>query len=248
MRPHKIRYWLNGKPDERKEEKIKDICDLYAKAPELAEKGEVVISVDEMTGIQALERISPDKPVKPGRVAKREFEYERNGTQTLIAGRDVVSGVVSAICRQTRTEEDFVDFIAMLAKQNAKASKMHIVADNLNIHLSESLVRYVAKISNSNEDLGKKGKKGILKSLKSRAQFLTDPDHGIVFHYTPKHASWMNQIEIWFGILSNKVLKRGSFPSIDILKNKIMNFIDYYNNFMAKPFKWTYQGTVLTGH
>lgn len=214
----------------------------------MKEKDEVVISVDEMTGIQALERISPEKPVLPGKCARIEFEYKRNGTQTLIAGRDVDSGKVKAVCKQTRNEKDFLDFIKLIEKENPQAKKIHIVSDNLNTHISESLVKYSAKINNSTEYLGKKGKNGILKSLKTREEFLTNSNHKIVFHYTPKHASWMNQIEIWFGILNSKVIKRGNFISTDDLKKKILNFIRYYNKTMAKPFKWTYTGQVLEGH
>ena len=141
-----------------------------------------------------------------------------------------------------------MDFIKLIEKGNSQAKKIHIVLDNLNTHISESLVKYVAKIDNLTEYLGKKGKDGILKSLKTREEFLTNSNHKIVFHYTPKHASWMNQIEIWFGILNSKVIKRGSFISSADLKKKILSFIKYYNKHMAKPFKWTYTGQVLEGH
>ena len=115
----------------------------------------------------------------------------------------------------------------------------------MNTHQSESLVRWVAEVSGYQQELGLKGKIGILRDQESRAAFLADPMHKVVFHYTPKHASWLNQIEIWLGILVRKLLKRGNFVSIADLQEKILQFIGYYNVTMAKPFKWTYKGKVL---
>ena len=200
-----------------------------------------------MTGVQALERISPDLPMKVGKVQSIEFEYERHGTQTLLGGFNIATGVIQGLVQDTRTELDFVELIKYLIEQNPDASVYHFVADQLNTHKSESLVRFVAEFCGDTQDLGVKGKSGILKSMQSRENYLMNADDKrIVFHYTPKHASWMNQIEIWFGILMRKVIKRGNFLSQDDLKEKILKFMDYFNKTMAKPFKWTYKGKVLT--
>lgn len=199
-----------------------------------------------MTGIQALERIACDLPMSVGKPLAREFEYIRNGTQTLIAAINIGLGKVQAHCGDTRTEEDYAHFIESLIKENPGYKVYHIVQDQLNTHKSESLVRMVAKHDGLEIDLGEKGKTGILKSMVSREAFLMKAGQSIVFHYTPKHCSWMNQIELWFGILMKKVIKRGHFKSKDELKAKLIAFIDYFNQTMAKPFKWTYTGKPLS--
>lgn len=226
---------------------MEDLCQVYELAIERAERGEMTFSLDEMTGIQALERQMPDIPMKPGRSVKVEFEYLRHGTQALIASFNVASGrIAQANVGDSRTEEDLDAHVRALLAQHRDVPKMHLVMDCLNTHQSEALVRIVAELEPQSLELGEKGKSGILKSMATRAAFLTDSAHRLVVHFTPKHCSWLNQIEIWFSILVRKLLRRSSFTSKTQLKTRILEFIDYFNRTMAKPFQWTYKGKPLT--
>jgi transposase len=222
------------------------VCNVYRSAIEAKETTRTV-SIDEMTGIQALERIAPSLPMQPGKVERREFEYVRHGTQALIACFDVVTGKVDGAVADTRTEADFVAVLEALFASAAPTMNWRIVCDNLDIHMSEGVVRLVARQCGIDEaSLGRKGHDGILARKASRAAFLRDHSHRITFHFTPKHASWLNQIEIWFSILVRKLLRRESFTSKADLKDRIERFIAYFNQTMAKPFKWTWAGKPLT--
>ena len=192
--------------------------------------------------------------MKPGRSVKREFEYIRHGTQTLIASFNVATGAIDlATVGDTRTSLDFETHVTYLLAQSPDAAKYHLVMDCLNTHQSEALVRLAAALEPIPMELGQKGKSGILHSMTTRSEFLADPTHRLVIHFTPKHCSWMNQIEIWFGILiawrvtrpARKLLRRGNFTSTDALKTRILEFVEYFNRTMAKPFKWTYKGKPL---
>jgi hypothetical protein len=223
-------------------EQICTVCEVYEATPVLAAQGAHVMSTDEMTGVQALERLHPSLPMLPGHVERLEFEYERHGTLSLIANLDVATGqVVSPSLGPTRTEADFAAHIAQTIQTDPEAT-WFFVTDQLNTHQSETLVRLVAEQCGIQEDLGSKGKSGHLASMKTRAAFLSDPGHRLRFVYTPRHSSWLNQIEIWFSILVRRLLARASWTSLTHLREGILAFIAYSNRLSNGPFHWTYKG------
>lgn len=244
LRPHRTQYWLTS-PDklanpEEYRENVQRVCDTYAQAQQLEAEGVHVVSTDEKTGIQALERKHEAKPMRPGVDERREFEYIRHGTLGIIISFMVASGLIGMpTIAESRGNSDFLEHIEATVDLDPEAGWV-FVADRLNTHMSEELVQMVAKRCGIDVDLGAKGKRGILESMKSRCAFLEDPSHRIRFVFTPRHASWLNQVEIWFGILSRRLLKRESFKSLDDLSARIGEFITYFNAVLAKPFRWTY--------
>ena len=223
------------------------MCDTYKKAPErLENEGIHTICVDEKTGMQALERAADTLPMKPGIPESREHEYTRHGTQCLTANFEVATGeIIAPTIEETRTEPEFAAHIERTIATDPEAGWI-FVADNLTTHVSETLVILIAgMLCIPVETLGKKEKYGVLKSVESRREFLTDLDHRIRFVYVPKHTSWLNQVEIWFSVLSRRLLKRGNFLSKDDLRQQVLNFIAYQNRVHAKPYKWTYTGRPL---
>lgn len=214
LQPHRFRSWLTEVPDPLRKQKIREGCQVYAQAAARAKQGERTISLDELTGVQALERKAPDLPMRAGQVLRREFEYIRHGTLSWFISFDVVTGqVLEPSWGPTRTEEDALTHLRHLVASDQKATRWHLMVDNLNIHQSESLVRWVAEREGiAAETLGAKGKSGILQSMESRAAFLHDPTHQVVFYYTPKHASWMNQVEIWLSMQVAQTAQARQFP------------------------------------
>jgi transposase len=248
LQPHKSRYWLNTTEEDprRFSAQVREVCDTYLAAPAAArEYGTHTISTDEMTGLQALERNAPDLPMVAKRCRRIEFEYTRHGTLSLIANLEVTTGeLIAPSLGPTRTEADFAGHMARTIGTDPEAPWVFVV-DNLNIHCSEALVRLVAEACGIAEDLGKKGVRGVLKSMASRQAFLSESSHRIRFVYLPKHSSWLNQIEVIFGMVMRKVIRRGSFRSVEDLHSKLLSFIEYFNRVFAKPFRWTYTGRPL---
>lgn len=223
---------------------MKEVCRTYLEAAQNEQNGIHTVSTDEKTGIQALERIAPDKPMEPGKPQRIEFEYARHGTTCLFGNLNVATGeIVAPKLHATRTEEDFADNIAAVVATDPDAEWI-FVCDNLNTHMSETLVILVAVLCGINVvSIGKKGSYGVQKSMASRKEFLSDARHRIHFVYTPKHCSWLNQIENWFSGLVRRVLTRGSFASVSALNSRILSYI-HFHNAAARPTAWKYDGTL----
>lgn len=213
LRPHMVAQWVHS-PDPAFKEKVTALCDLYLHRP----AGAVVLSIDEKTGMQALERRFPDRPAGPGRKRRREFEYKRHGTQSLLCAFEVHTGHVEAACGPTRTGDDLVRFMEQIAARYP-SGMVHVIWDCLNIHFDGKDRRWAA----FNERHGNR----------------------FVFHYTPKHASWVNQVECFFSIVQRRCLANGSFRSTEELRQAVLAFIDHWNREQAHPFRWTFTGYPL---
>jgi len=206
LKPHKRRMWLHSR-DPHFRQKVTNIVEVYVSPPE----GATVLCIDEKTGMQALERKHPDQPAKPGRSGRREFQYKRHGTQSLIAAFNVHSGEVLGRCGATRTGDDLEAFMDQVAEK--VAGTVHVVWDNLNIHLGKRWERFNARYGER-----------------------------FTFHYTPIHASWVNQVELWFGILQRRCLTNGSFKSVEELRAAVEAFVAYWNEKDKHPFRWSFMG------
>lgn len=214
LKPHRIKMWCHS-GDPRFQEKMRAIVDLYVNPPD----SEPVLCIDEKTGMQALSRARDLKPAEPGRAARFDFEYKRNGTRCLFGCFDARAGTVIGRCTEKRRRPDFFGFMDLVASAYPHP-RVHVVLDNLNTHRDTS-----------------------------RGPFVTEWNarHGnrFVFHYTPTHGSWLNQIELWFGIISRRILRYGIFSSPDNLVEAVEAFISEWNRAEAHPFRWSYQGLPL---
>jgi transposase len=236
IKPHRWHYWLHS-PDPDFYAKMHDIVELYLNALSLYESSEIILSVDEKTSIQALERKYPHKPMRPGGRELIEHEYKRHGTCCLTAGLEVATGQVMGLLTPNRPAEVFAEFIEWACQTYAEARRIHVVLDNLNTHYHELTCQVVAEFCHC--------RLGPTQTALQRKDVLADRSKRVVFHFTPSHASWLNQIEIWFSTLARKVLRRGDFSSVDDLQDKIIAFIEYYDAYLAKPYQWTYTGKPL---
>jgi transposase len=238
LKPHRSVYWLNSH-DPDFEAKAQNICSLYLNALRFFAQGRVVICTDEKTGMQMLQRKYPTQPIAPGKPEKREHEYIRHGVRALIASFVVATGQVVWNLGQTRTSEDFATHLANVVQQLPDMQRYDWVVDNLNTHWSLAVCRLVAqwcKVPLVAKDL----RRGV-----QRRAFLSDPRHQHVFHFTPKHGSWLNQVELWFSVLARRFLKRGNFCSAQDFETRLCDYLEVYNTHAAHPYRWTYAGQPL---
>lgn len=235
LKPHKSVYWLNSH-DPEFETRAKEICQLYVQAPRFYQEGRLVICCDEKTGMQILQRAAPTQRVEPGKPEKREFEYIRLGTRTMITSFVVPTGEVVWDLGQTRTNLDFRAHVLRVAKHFPAMQKFDWVVDNLNTHCSLDLCEVMAYLN------GVAFKPAALPTQVERRAFLSDPDHRHVFHYVPRHGSWLNQVELWFSVLSRQFLRRGEFASVQDFIARLTRYLDEYNLEKAHPYRWTYTG------
>jgi len=248
LKPQHRKGWCFTTEKDRQEfqKQVAVVCNTYLQAAECWQlDGTHTVCVDEMTSLQANEHRAAEKLPKANQVGKTECQYTRHGTLSLTGSWEVVAGqMIETTIGETRSAEDFANHISRTIATDPEAGWV-FVADNLNTHYGEPIVRLVADLIGFNRsELGdKKKRKGILGSTESRREFLSDMTHRIRFVYLPKHSSWLNQIEIIFGVIAKRVMRHGNFSSPQDLANKLRLFVEYFNRTFAKPINWTYDGT-----
>jgi transposase len=238
LKPHRSVYWLNSH-DPDFDTKAQAICKLYVEAPVMYQQGRLVICCDEKTGMQALGRPDPTQPARPGHPEKREQDYIRHGTRALIASFVVATGEVIGDLGPTRTSVDFAAHLEHVAGRFPEIQGWDWVLDNLNTHWSLDVCKVMADLCRVPFVAAE------LRTGLQRRAFLTDPTHKHVFHFTPTHGSWLNQVELWFSVMSRRFLKRGDFDSMADFEKRLLAFLSDYNKHHAHPYRWTYSGTPL---
>jgi hypothetical protein len=238
LKPHRSVYWLNSH-DPDFDTKARAICQLYVESPAMYRQGRLVICCDEKTGMQALGRPHPTRPAQPGTPERREQDYIRYGTRALITSFVVATGEVIGDLGPTRTSVDFAAHLGQVAGRFPEIRGCDWVVDNLNTHWSLEVCRVMADLS------GVPFVAAELRTGQQRRAFLTDPTHKHVFHFTPTHGSWLNQVELWFSVLARRFLRRGDFSSMEDFEARLLAFLDDYNKRHAHPYRWTYTGTPL---
>jgi hypothetical protein len=235
LKPHKSAYWLHSH-DEHLMPKPTPFASFTSKHLRAYEQGHLVICCDDKTGRQVLERTAPTKPAQPDRRERREHEYIRHGTRVLINSLAVATGQIAWTLRTTRKATDFVAHLQQAYQCLPRMKRYDWVMDNLHTHWSLDVCRLVARWCTIPFEPDK------LKKDTQRRAFLCDPSHRHVFHFTPKHGSWLNQAELFFGVLHRHFLARGSFPSAKDFERRLERFLQDYNTRHAHPYRWTYTG------
>jgi len=208
LKPHKTEYWCGKSKDPEFEEKMLNVVGLYLNPPENA----LVLSLDEKTQMQALDRTQPLLPMKPGYPERQTATYKRNGTVSLIASLAVHTGEITGDIIDKNNSENFLKFLKKIDRKYTN-KHLHIIVDNLSVHKNAEIKKWLSH------------------------------KRKITMHFTPTYSSWLNQIEIWFNIMTKDVLKGAVWKSKKQMVNQIMKYIKTYNEKRAKPFEWTYDGT-----
>lgn len=230
LRPYRHKYFLQIS-DPFFFEKMEKIIQAYA------DKHKYLFCLDECTGLQALERIAPTLPADGKKPAYQEPEYKRHGTVSLLSVLWVSTGRVFTECIDDHTSATVIGATRKHAMLFDKSAELHYICDNYSSHSTEEFCAGIADLCGVTLP--------VLKTVEQRRQWLESTDKRIVFHFLPTHGSWLNLIEIWFGILQQKALKHESFCSTDELCERIMDFTDTWCSHLAHPFNWTYTGQGL---
>jgi transposase len=238
LKPHKSAYWL-ASHDPDFGAKSQDLCRLYLDAPRLWQLGELVLCTDEKTGILIRRRKHPTLPARPGEPRRREFEYVRLGSTHLTASFCVPTGQVAYDLTRTHNGADFAAHLRHATEEVPGAERYHWVVDNNRTHSTPGVCAAVAELSG----LALPGRG--LETGRDRRAWLSDPGHRHVFHFTPVHGSWLNQVELFFGVLSRRLLARDDFASAEAFLGRLREWLEYYNRELAHPYRWTYAGAPL---